>query len=196
MKLPSLIQGWLTTQDKVDQPEKLLANYVATNNIDSLNILVAYYHADLFHYVLSLSDRTLAEDIIQNTWLKVMKSAASYEHNTSLKNWLFRIARNTLIDELRRDNRWQHQVLEESLNVVCVGTPESDLINKNQKICFNDAIDKLPFYQREAFIFQQDGFSMNDICLLTDESFETVKSRVRYAKKSIKKQLELTDEFR
>jgi DNA-directed RNA polymerase specialized sigma24 family protein len=44
----------------------------------------------------------------------------------------------------------------------------------------------LPFHQREAFIFQQEGFSVEEICTLTDENFETVKSRLRYARNNLK----------
>lgn len=195
MKLPSLIKGWLTTKNIVDsQPEELLADYVATNNKQALNLFVAHFHADLFHYILSLSDQTLAEDIIQQTWVKVMNSARYYQPNTSLKSWLFSIARNTLIDELRRNHRWKFEELSdtdiENTFIVNTTSPEYLLIQQNQQALFNHVIEHLPFYQREAFIFQQEGFSLNEICDLTNENFETVKSRIRYAKKCIKKQLE------
>ena len=52
---------------------------------------------------------------------------------------------------------------------------------------FNSALLQLPILQREAFIFQQEGFSIIDICELTHSSHETVKSRLRYARTYLKK---------
>ena len=55
---------------------------------------------------------------------------------------------------------------------------------------FNALIDNLPFHQKEAFIFQQEGFTLKEIADLTDEEQETIKSRLRYAKKYIRTHLE------
>lgn len=198
-----MIKGWLSPRHlDENQPERLLINYRATNNVHYLNLLVAQFNQTLYHYVLSQSDRQLAEDVIQTTWLKVMKSAASYQAKTSVKNWLFSIARNTLIDELRRCNRWQWQELNEDFNeagMLAVDSrmsPEKIYTEQTCLSTFNQLVDALPFYQREAFIFQQEGFSLAEICQLTDESFETVKSRIRYAKQRLKSQLELKNESR
>jgi RNA polymerase sigma-70 factor (ECF subfamily) len=54
---------------------------------------------------------------------------------------------------------------------------------------FNIAIIQLPFHQRETLIFQQEGFSVMEIAQLTNESFETVKSRLRYARNNLKEML-------
>ena len=195
-----MIKGWLNPRHIDDnQPERLLINYRATNDAHYLNLLVAQFNQALYHYVLSQSDRQLAEDVIQTTWLKVMKSAASYQAKTSVKNWLFSIARNTLIDELRRCNRWQWQELSDDLPeplVASNATPDKIYAEQTRLSAFNQLVDALPFYQREAFIFQQEGFSLAEICQLTDASFETVKSRIRYAKQRLKSQLELTNECR
>lgn len=195
MKLPSLIKGWLNpASSDLTQPENILASYIATNNSAYLNKLVAHFNQSLFHYLLSLSDKHLAEDVLQATWLKVMKSADKYQPGTSVKNWLFSIARNTLIDELRRINRWQWQDIDENTLEATNISPDRIFAAQESLNIFNQAVDALPFFQREAFIFQQEGFSLNEICELTNENFETVKSRIRYAKQSIKIKLELTHE--
>ena len=50
---------------------------------------------------------------------------------------------------------------------------------------FNAALAQLPFLQREAFIFQQEGFTVMEISVLTNDSFETIKSRLRYARNNL-----------
>jgi len=186
-----MIKGWLNTNIS---PEILLTRYIATSKDKYLTLLVQQFNQPIYHYVLSQSDKEMAEDIIQSMWLKVMKVEESHQAHNNVKSWLFTIARHTLIDELRRQNRWHTQPFDEQIT-----TDESNLLsetanlsleqeteNNDRLSAFNQAISILPFYQREAFIFQQEGFSVLQIAELTDESFETIKSRLRYARTHIK----------
>jgi RNA polymerase sigma factor (sigma-70 family) len=176
-----MIKSWLIP---TSTPEKLLMDYAATSNQKYLSLLVAQFNLSLFHFLLSLSNKELAEDILQMTWLKVMKVAGKDYTHTNVKSWLFTIARNTLIDELRQQQKWQWQTLDDDLVHTTNLSKEFDQADQLTK--FNEAITMLPFHQRETFIFQQEGFSVIEICELTDESFETVKSRLRYARNNLK----------
>jgi len=176
------MKGWL---NPTMTPEKLLMDFVSTGNKKCLTILVEQFNLSLYHYLVSLSNKELAEDALQATWLKVMKNKSQVHSN--VKSWLFTIARNTLIDELRHQNKWQYQALDDK-HVIVVNLSQ-ELAQADKLAKFNDAITALPFYQREVFIFQQEGFSVMEISKLTDESFETVKSRLRYARNNLKNML-------
>jgi len=180
LKLPSMIKGWL---NPTVSPEMLLNKYYSTGKSYYLALLVEQFNVSIFHYLLSLSNKEIAEDALQSTWLKVMGTNQNSQH-TNVKGWLFTIARNTLIDELRRQQKWQLQELSEQQLVS--KNLENSIAVENQLLCFNEALAQLPFHQKEVFIFQQEGFSVLDICQLVDENFETVKSRLRYARKHIK----------
>jgi len=174
-----MIKGWL---NPTATPEKLLVDYVSTGNKKCLTLLVEQFNLSLFHYLLSLSNKELAEDVIQITWLKVMKN--NNQTHTNVKSWLFTIARRTLIDELRQQQKWQYQALHDEQ--IISAKLADELEHTDQLKRFNEAISALPFYQKEAFIFQQEGFSIMEICQLTNENFETVKSRLRYARNNLK----------
>lgn len=176
-----MMKGWL---NPTSTPERLLMDYAATGNKKYLSLLVKQFNLSLYHFLLSQSNKELAEDVLQSTWLKVMKTAGNEYKHTHVKSWLFTIARNTLIDELRRQNKWQWQELHDDCVRVSNLSKEFDQSNRLEQ--FNEAITALPFYQREAFIFQQEGFSVMEISQLTNESFETVKSRLRYARNNLK----------
>ena len=184
MKLPSKIRGWFNPNAT---PEKLLANYIATNNKQDLALLVQQFNLSLYHYLLSQSDKELAEDVLQSTWLKVMNIKIPGKMHSNVKSWLFTIARNTLIDELRRQQRWQWQAVEQEPLTGQYLENEIEAANKLEQ--FNQVVNQLSFFQREVFILQQEGFSLVEISQLTDETFETVKSRLRYARDNIKKLL-------
>mgnify|MGYP000149114042 CR=1 FL=1 len=184
MQLPSMIKGWY---NPTTSPEKLLANYISTGKNKYLSLLVEQFNLSIYHYLLSQSNKELAEDVVQTTWLKVMKSHSASQQQSkpqsNVKSWLFTIARNTLIDEFRRQQKWQSQLLDE--NKMLTVNLEKSLQEADRLTQFNAALGQLPFLQREAFIFQQEGFSLNEIAELTNDSFETVKSRLRYARNNL-----------
>jgi RNA polymerase sigma-70 factor (ECF subfamily) len=175
-----MIKGWYNPKTS---PERLLTNYRATGKNKYLSLLVAQFNLSLYHYLLSQSNKELAEDVVQTTWLKVMKIPASSQPQTNVKSLLFTIARNTLIDEFRRQQKWQSQLLDE--NKMLTVNLEKSIQASDRLTQFNAALKALPFLQREAFIFQQEGFSVLEISTLTDDSFETIKSRLRYARNNL-----------
>ena len=174
------IQAWFTAKLT---PEHLLSKYQQTGKNKYLSCLVTEFNASLYHYLLSQSDQYVAEDVLQTVWLKVMKASGN-NSATHVKSWLFTIARNTLIDELRRQNKWQNECLDE--NKLLSDSLEHSLQTSDRLTQFNHAIAQLPYLQREAFIFQQEGFSVEEIAQLCHESFETVKSRLRYARNNLR----------
>ncbi len=195
LKLPSMMKGWFNPSIS---PEILLTRYIATSKEKYITLLVEQFNQSIYHYLLSQSDKEMAEDVMQQVWLKVMTTKAVNQTHNNVKSWLFTIARNTLIDELRRQQRWQSQPIDEAVlstdrlfaerMISHTLEQESD---KNAKLTvFNHAITLLPFLQREAFIFQQEGFSVLQISELTQDSFETIKSRLRYARTHLKNFLE------
>jgi RNA polymerase sigma-70 factor (ECF subfamily) len=190
-----MIKGWFNPNIS---PEILLTRYIATSKDKYLTLLVKQFNQAIYHYLLSQSDKETAEDIIQSMWLKVMNIKETHQVHNNVKSWLFTIARNRLIDELRRQNRWQTQSIDEQeastavflLSQATNHSLEQALEDSDRLSLFNQAITLLPFHQREAFIFQQEGFSVLQIAELTNESYETIKSRLRYARTHIKNSLD------
>jgi len=189
------MKGWFNPNIS---PEILLTRYIATSKEKYITLLVEQFNQPIYHYLLSQSDKETAEDVIQLMWLKVIKIKVTEQAHSNVKSWLFTIARNSLIDELRRQQRWQSQPLDEETLLVDASflakmtsqSLEQELDKKDKLTVFNHGMTLLPFLQREAFIFQQEGFSVLQISELTDESFETIKSRLRYARTNLKKFLE------
>jgi RNA polymerase sigma-70 factor (ECF subfamily) len=189
------MKGWFNPNTS---PEILLTRYIATSKKQHITLLVEQFNQSIYHYLLSQSDKETAEDVIQLMWLKVIKIKVAKQAHNNVKSWLFTIARNTLIDELRRQQRWQSQSLDDdALSADALFSAqmtshslEQELDKKDKLTVFNHGITLLPFLQREAFIFQQEGFSVLQISELTDESFETIKSRLRYARTNLKNFLE------
>ncbi len=176
-----MIKGWFNPQL---EPETVFAKYCATGKAQYLKMLVQQFNHPLYHYLVTQSDVATAQDALQQTWLKVIENRHKQASHKQVKSWLFTIARNTLIDELRRQRRWQ--TIELDTEHLVTNSLEHVLAESDQLQLFNDTLAQLPFYQREAFVFQQEGFSVAEICQLTQANFETVKSRLRYARNTFK----------
>lgn len=75
--------------------------------------LYDHYHHDLFQFIFYMvKDRNLAEDLVQDVYVKVLKSYQSFHGKSSEKTWLFSIARHVTIDHFRRQKRTRDRVAE------------------------------------------------------------------------------------
>ncbi|MCF2949913.1 sigma-70 family RNA polymerase sigma factor [Paraglaciecola aquimarina] len=165
--------------------ESVMQEYAKTGDQTLLIKLYKENGNDLYHFALTLSDPTLAKDICQKTWLKVIEKKHLYQNTGQFKAWLFTLARNQLIDEFRSNK------LITNIQADIEGKPDGILNEPNQDIHtrFNQALLALTFEQKEAFCLQQEGFSLDEISRITHANKETVKSRLRYAKDYLRKQL-------
>lgn len=186
------IKSWLFETPSKD----CMASYAKSGDNRYLEQLIALYSNDLYHYLVTQSNTHLAYDVSQQTWLKVIEKRHLYQAQTTPKAWLFKLARNTLIDEYRRQ---QHFVeLDENTHLAAQNDKsESGLTIGSSNIsydAFDAALKQLSFVQREAITLQQEGFSLTDIELITQSSLETIKTRLRYAKQNLKRLLGANNE--
>ena len=201
------IKSWLFETPSKD----CMASYAKSGDNRYLEQLIALYSNDLYHYLVTQSNTHLAYDVSQQTWLKVIEKRHLYQAQTTPKAWLFKLARNTLIDEYRRQQHFveldenthlaaQNDKSESDLNSSDLTSRDSHIDNLNigssniSYKAFDAALKQLSFVQREAITLQQEGFSLADIELITQSSLETIKTRLRYAKQNLKRLLGANNE--
>ena len=186
------IKSWLFETPSKD----CMASYAKSGDNRYLEQLIALYSNDLYHYLVTQSNTHLAYDVSQQTWLKVIEKRHLYQGQTTPKAWLFKLARNTLIDEYRRQKHFVE--LDENTHLAAQNDKsESGLTIGSSNIsydAFDAALKQLSFVQREAVTLQQEGFSLADIELITQSSLETIKTRLRYAKQNLKRLLGANNE--
>lgn len=92
-------------KSKVKEEQKLIGK-VKKGNRKSLEKLIDKYGEKLMQYLFSITnDRELSEDLFQLTWIKVMEKIETFKDNMPFSPWLFRIARNSAYDYLKRETR-------------------------------------------------------------------------------------------
>lgn len=127
--------------------------------------------------------QAIVEELAQEAWEGVIDAAARYHPDARFRTWLYRIAHNRLVDFWRRrDNRMDS--LEGVPEPVATGDGAAEL-----RQAVMEAVAALPGEQRDALLLQEQGFSLGDIAAITGAERETVKSRLRYARRQLRERL-------
>ena len=147
---------------------------------------------------LIVKDRDLAEDILQDTFIKAIHTLKSGRYNEEGKfaPWIVRIAHNLSIDHFRKAKRYPHHTLEERGNITNSLDFSEDSIEKDKITADNinklrSLVDQLPENQKEVLRMRHyAGMSFKDIAETTGVSINTALGRMRYALINLKKEME------
>ena len=132
-----------------------------------------------------------AEDLVQETYLKALRSFASFQLGTNFRAWMFRILKNTFLSSCSTLERrmTDAMVSREDEYELTVGTetPETILMNRSNSQLVQSAIDDLPVHYREALLLcDVEEMSYQEIAEILSIPIGTVMSRLARAPKSVR----------
>jgi|SRR5665213_1925232 len=135
-----------------------------------------------------------AEDLHQETWISISKNSAAFDaRRASFPAWLFTIARRKVWDHFRRQKVAVLASGEDdgAMMVPDPGpTPLERAVSRELAESLVSAVEALPLAQRETFVmFAHAGFSLEEVARATGVAVETAKSRLRYARASLRQAL-------
>ncbi|MGM0787353.1 MAG: RNA polymerase sigma factor SigZ [Thermodesulfobacteriota bacterium] len=145
------------------------------------------YHARLRAFVRSrVHDKFAADDILQDVFLKIHSGLGSLKDETKLKNWLYQIARNAVIDHFRL----QKTTSAEIPGQLPQAEPEDDpgeKVTRELSECLRPMIQQLPEYYREAVILSElQGLKQKEVAQIQGISVSGAKSRVQRGRAILK----------
>lgn len=166
----------------------------------AIEVLINRHRSKVYTYIiLTIKNQQLAEDLFQETFIKVIQSlrAGKYRDNGKFLSWVIRIAHNLIIDHFRK---------EKQMNAISNDDSEVDLFNSKKLSDSNieeliiDSqirseirvlINELPDDQREVVLLRHyGGLSFKEIADQTDVSINTALGRMRYALINLRKLIE------
>jgi len=161
----------------------------------SLDEVIGRYGARVRTYLgLLVRDQTWAEDLTQETFVRVMENAATYHPQYPFSVWLFRIARNLAIDLLRRDKI--HQRAMDTLKSEPQAfdprsrrssSPLSQLEERELNHQFEGAVQRLPESFRTVFLLRHfEGMSYEEIADVVGVPLKTVSTRLHRARTQLR----------
>lgn len=150
-------------------------------------------HKDsLYRYLMRLTlHRDTADDLFQEAWGKIINSRRNYRPTAKFSTFLFRVAHNCFIDHIRKNKR---HTAETSIDPDLYSDPGDEPDRATEIHLARRRLDaflnQLPSEQRDVFLlYEEAGFSIDEIALVTGVNRETAKSRLRYAAGKLKKAL-------
>jgi RNA polymerase sigma-70 factor (ECF subfamily) len=150
----------------------------------SLDKEIPAHHAALFNYAKFLTKNTdLAEDLVQDTYVKALVYQESFEEGTNLKNWLLRILHNLFIDEVRRQKSFLATDRLPDNILTAVNEGARSLAAEDIRKVFNT----LPDSQKEMIEYRANGYKYEDIAKEENIPISTVWSRLYHSKKNVQK---------
>jgi RNA polymerase sigma-70 factor (ECF subfamily) len=179
---PLLFAGLMTTDDT-----SVLAAGLRRRDPELLDRLIEQYQHRLYRYLLFLTgDRALAEDLFQETWVRVLERGHQYNSKSKFESWLFAIARNLVIDVSRRK---KIRSLDE------LADPDSDhpyeppddrsasalqlLVTRENEQAVQLSLLMIPAYYREVLLLRfHEELGLEEIATVLSTPLSTVKSRL------------------
>jgi len=171
---------------------------VATGDIDAFQSLIEAHQSRVVGTVAKmLGDDIDSEDIAQQVFIRVWKSAARYQPTAKFTTWLFKITRNLVFNELRRRKRHpvtplQHEEEEHFFQPADCGgmSPDASLLDSELNEAVQIAIDALPETQRMAIILRRyEEMPYEEIGEVLGLSVPAVKSVLFRARAELRQQL-------
>ena len=153
---------------------------------DLLDRLIEQYQHRLLRYLVYLSgNRELAEDLFQETWIRVLERGHQYDGRHEFCTWLYAVARNLTIDYLRKKNPISLDGLMEKENTAPFEPADERplawevMAQHEQAERISAALVTIPAEYRETVVLRfQEGLALDEIARVTGAKLGTVKSRL------------------
>lgn len=134
------------------------------------------------------SSQDLAEDIVQDTFVKAYRKLSTFEGRSSFKSWLFQIAINTAKNKLRAT---RDTVNIDNVQISIGGLTTEGLEREGLRTMIREFVDELPEKQKMALTLRiYDDLSFKEIAEIMECPYDTAKANYRHGLMSIKKNLE------
>jgi len=190
------------TPDSADYQQQtdtiLIQQYVA-GDLLAFETLYNRHKGGLYRYFMRhISEASLAEDLYQEIWNKVIVQAKHYKASAKFTTWLYTLAHHKLVDHVRHlsvvnkvvvtsHNAESFEGSEAFKDPHMDNEPEGQFTSTRIAESLKQCISQLPQAQKDSFLLKEEaGLSVNDIATVLNTSFEASKSRLRYAYENLR----------
>ena len=170
----------------MDTEASVIARGLRRRDPDLLDRLIEQYQHRLLRYLICLAgNRDLAEDLFQETWIRVLERGHQFDGKREFSTWLYAVARNLTIDYMRRKNPASLDALMDNeehaaFEPADAGPAAWEVVQQREQAeRINAALVGIPAEYREAVVLRfQEGMALQEIAAVTGAGLGTVKSRL------------------
>ncbi len=173
---------------EVSAPEQLPVAQARAGEPSAWDTLFRRYQLPLYVFVYELGrDEQAALDLVQETFLAAVRHLGSLREDAKFGSWLFGIAHQKCLQRWRKRTEVLLDEIPETPDAFEDG-PDDLLIRREEEAAFMNLLEQLPPPQRTALLLHfVEDFSLEEIARITGVELGTVKSRLHYAKRALRK---------
>ena len=180
-----------------EEDRRALARGLRRRDPELLDVLIGRYQYRLFRYLTYIcGNRETAEDLFQETWVRVLDRGHQYDGKSKFETWLFSIARHLVIDLHRRKRPQSLDALTEAeenpIQLLAVGLSALDLAAASEEQAgLLESLNQLPVILREVLLLRfQEDLKLEEIAAVLGVPMGTVKSRLYRALEQLRELIE------
>lgn len=171
-------------------PDRNILTRVQQGDLEAFEHLLSFFEQPIFNYCLRLvRNKEDAEDITQDSFVKVYTHRKLIDPEKNIKTWIFTIATNTAYDFIRRRKRHNEKSLDEgdeTIDVLQAYYPQEGLVSDVEQ-----ALGRISGeYRKALLLFYQQGFEYKEIAEILSLPVNTVKTHISRGKEQLKQILE------
>jgi RNA polymerase sigma-70 factor (ECF subfamily) len=184
--------------------QQLIADYISGDDA-AFSILVKRHMQSIYNFSMRIAGNPQnAEDITQETFLKVWRNIKKYRPEQSFRSWIFTIAHNTAIDFLRKkkqlvfsdfENEEGNNMLEDTLQDPALLPDELAARAQDQQLLAGLVAQLSPIYQEVLLLYYNEQLTFDEIGRILGKPLDTVKSQHRRALLALRKLLESAPKY-
>jgi RNA polymerase sigma-70 factor (ECF subfamily) len=187
-----------------DEVEPLNLKKLQSGDQEELTKMVQQYSDSIYRVALRmLNNSAEAEDVLQETFIKALRSIENFEGRSSLSTWLYRIAVNEALMVIRKQKPEVTLIQDDFSDVENDGIsvsqivdwcclPEPEFLSNETRIKLNEAIQKLSDNLRSVFILRDiEGLSIHETAQVLDLTETNVKTRLLRARMKLREELSI-----
>lgn len=180
-------------------PDAELAKRAGEGDVDAFSVLLKRYQNSVYAILYNLSQKAeIADDLTQQTFVKVWSALPGFEHRSSFYTWLYRIAHNVFYDHARKREPLMEDIHGETFRQDTIDpsaftansqstSPDEALMTRERIALFRQAVQKLSEEHRSVLLLKEvNGLSYKEIAEIMDCSVGTVMSRLHYARQNLR----------
>ena len=137
-------------------PDEELMLQVRDGVGEMLGVLFARYQSPLFNFYCKMTgDRTVSEDLVQDVFYRILKYRGTYQAGTPFRTWMYHIARNARIDQVKKQRPNLHEEWKPESTPSPAVTPNDPVQAKREQELLHRALMQLPEDKREVLILSR-----------------------------------------
>ena len=180
-----------------DSDEELMSRY-SSGDAAAFEILFNRYKDSLYRFLFwRCESQAVAEELAQDVWERVIKASKSIQLNSSFRAYLFRIAKNRVVDHYRKVSpETAIKNDDDDMGIIARAQDTTQLSAERQSQlveCVEELyllLEQLPMEQKEIIILREESnMTLEELAISLGEERETLKSRLRYALKKLRKNM-------